>query len=233
MKEDLKILALIPARAGSKRLPEKNKKQLGDKPLVAWSIESAKGISEICDILVSTDDPEIVDIAESAGALVPWLRPPELATDTALSVDVALHALDWYETKHGSVDGLLLLQPTSPFRKRKTIRAGIERFRQPNRSNVVGVSRTHSHPMWMFRIDGNHLYPYIDRDGFEIRSQDLPELFVPNGLLYLCEPNKLRKHHSLFGVEPYPIICDSFEEALDIDTEFDFKIACYFASQSM
>ena len=76
----------------------------------------AKNIPEICDILVSTDDPQIAQIAKDAGALVPWLRPPELGTDAARSVDVALHALEWYEGERGSVDGLLFLQPTSPFR---------------------------------------------------------------------------------------------------------------------
>jgi CMP-N-acetylneuraminic acid synthetase len=90
----MRILAVIPARGGSKRLPKKNIKPLGGKPLINWSIEAIRGISEICEVLVSTDDSEIASIAKQAGASVPWLRPSHLSTDTASSVDVALHALD-------------------------------------------------------------------------------------------------------------------------------------------
>ena len=124
----MKILALIPARGGSERLPDKNTRLLGDKPLIVWSIEIIKDIPEICDILVSTDDIDISKISKESGALLPWLRPAELATDTASSVDTALHALDWYEAEKGAVDGLLLLQPTSPFRSRDTIYKGIKLF---------------------------------------------------------------------------------------------------------
>lgn len=91
----MRILALIAARGGSKRLPGKNIRVLGGKPLIVWSIDAARGIPEICDILVSTDDPAIAAVCSEAGAYVPWLRPEGLATDTASSVDVALHALDW------------------------------------------------------------------------------------------------------------------------------------------
>ncbi len=124
----MRILAVIPARGGSKRLPRKNIRPLGGIPLIFWSINAAKGISEICDILVSTDDPEIAEVTKNTGALVPWLRPRELATDTAQSVDVCLHALEWYEKEKGKVDGLMLLQPTSPFRTRGSILRGIELF---------------------------------------------------------------------------------------------------------
>ena len=124
----MKILALIPARGGSKRLPKKNILPLGGKPLISWTIDAVKDTPEIVDILVSTDSCEIASVARAAGALVPWLRPDVLSTDTATSMDVCLHALDWYEEKYGDVDGLLLLQPTSPFRDKNTITKGIELF---------------------------------------------------------------------------------------------------------
>ncbi|HIF59709.1 MAG TPA: acylneuraminate cytidylyltransferase family protein, partial [Rhodospirillales bacterium] len=124
----MRILALITARGGSKRIPGKNIRPLGGKPLIVWSINVAKDIAGIVDILVSTDDKNILEIAKSAGALVPWSRPPELATDTASSVDVCLHALAWYEKEIGRIDGLMLLQPTSPFRSRKSVLRGIELF---------------------------------------------------------------------------------------------------------
>ena len=117
----MKILALILARGGSKRIAGKNIRKLGGKPLIQWSIDVAKRTPEIDDILISTDDEVIAEVAINQGLSIPWLRPKELSTDTATSVDAALHALDWYEKQSGMVDGLLLLQPTSPFRKKSTI----------------------------------------------------------------------------------------------------------------
>ena len=130
----MKILALITARGGSKRILRKNIRPLGGKPLIVWSINIAKDIAEIVDILVSTDDPKISEVAKNAGAMVPWLRPPELATDTASPVDVCLHALEWYEKENGKIDGLMLLQPTSPFRSRDTILRGNELVREQKTS---------------------------------------------------------------------------------------------------
>ena len=114
----MKVLALIPARGGSKRVPGKNVRDLAGKPLIIWTLDAVRGVEGIVDVLVSTDDPGIAAVASSAGARVPWLRPAHLATDIAGSVDVALHALDWFEMQHGTVDALLLLQPTSPLRRR-------------------------------------------------------------------------------------------------------------------
>ena len=100
----MRILALITARGGSKRILRKNIRPLGGKPLIVWSINIAKDIAGIVDILVSTDDPKISEVAKNAGAMVPWLRPPELATDTASPVDVCLPALEWYEKENGKID---------------------------------------------------------------------------------------------------------------------------------
>jgi N-acylneuraminate cytidylyltransferase len=198
---------------------------LGGKPLIVWSINAAKGIPEVCDILVSTDDPEIAEIASAAGAMVPWLRPAELATDTASSVDVALHALDWYETKFGAVDGLLLLQPTSPFRRHETVLDGIDIFRRNPAFAVVGVSPAASHPMWCFRIDGAAMRPFIDGGGLHLRSQDLPPAYVVNGALYLIAPYNLRHSKSFFSTTMSPLCMDGAEESIDIDTEADWLMA--------
>ena len=157
----MRILALITARGGSKRLPGKNIRTLGGKPLIVWSIDVAKGISEVCDILVSTDDLDIADVCKEAGAYVPWLRPAELATDTASSVDAAIHSLDWYEAEKGYVDELLLLQPTSPFRTHATVQQGIELFGKHGHQPVLGVSPTHAHLMWMLKMEGDYLVPFM------------------------------------------------------------------------
>lgn len=223
----MRILALIAARGASKRLPGKNIRVLGDKPLLVWSIDVAKGITEICDIVVSTDDSAIASISKNAGALVPWLRPAELATDTASSVDVALHALDWYEEEKGQVDGILLLQPTSPFRTKITVKKGIELFKKNNRLPVLGVSQTHAHPLWTMKIEEEYLVPFMKnkKQGLDIRSQDLPPAFLVNGSFYLISPTELRRRKSFIGTKTTPLLIESNQEALDIDTEWDFKLA--------
>ena len=227
----MRILALIPARGGSKRLPGKNIKLLGGKPLINWAIEAAQGIPEICEILVSTDAPEIALVAKEAGANVPWLRPEVLSTDQATSVDVALHALNWYESQNGVVDGLLLLQPTSPFRTQVTIKQGIEIFKSHGNRPVVGVSPVHDHPMWTFKMRDGYLAPFLENNGFGIRSQDLEPAFVANGGFYLISPDEIRKSKSFISPESIPLLVDSSEETLDIDTESDFKFAEYLFDQ--
>ena len=221
----MRILALITARGGSKRLPRKNIKLLGGKPLIVWSIDIAKNIPEICDILVSTDDGAIVEVARDAGALVPWLRPAGLSNDTASSVDVALHALNWYERENGKVDGLLLLQPTSPFRTRETVLRGITIFRENQSQPVFGVSPAESHPMWCFRVNDQITRSFIDSGGLHLRSQDLPPAFVFNGAFYLITPDELRTKNCFYGDNMLPLIMDQPKETIDIDTEWDWKMA--------
>lgn len=216
---------MIPARGGSKRLPGKNILPLGGKPLIVWSIDVAKNIPEICDILVSTDDEGIAVVSKNAGAFVPWLRPARIATDTTSSVDVALHALSWYEAEKGLVDGILLLQPTSPFRTQDTLKRGIGLFRQHNRLPVLGVSPAEQHPMWTLRIKGDSLAPFIENHGLEKRSQDLPPAFFVNGSFYLLTPEDLRTNNSFLSTNTVPLEMHIPQEYLDIDTEWDYKIA--------
>ena len=221
----MRILALITARGGSKRLPGKNIQMLGGKPLIAWSIDVAKNIPEICDILVSTDNSEIASISVDAGAYVPWLRPAELALDTTTSVDVAIHAMDEYEAERGKVDGLLLLQPTSPFRTKGTILKGIDLFKKNAQLPVLGVSPTHVHPMWTLKMEGNYIIPFIKGGGLNTRSQDLLPAYIVNGSFYLISPAELRKNRSFIGRDTIPLTIESQDESLDIDTDFDFKMA--------
>ena len=229
----MRILAVIPARGGSKRLPGKNIRSLGGKPLINWTIEVARGIPEICEILVSTDDVVIASIAKEAGAAVPWLRPTELATDEATSVDVALHALDWFEAEKGAVDGLLLLQPTSPFRTRESVQRGIQLFEEFGRSPVLGVSHTQAHPMWSLKQQGDYLVPFLENNGFGSRLQDLPQTFVANGSFYLIAPEELRSGHSFVGRCTVPLVIDSPREALDIDTQWDYAISKILVSEDL
>ena len=185
----------------------------------------AKDIPEICDILTSTDDAETARIAEHAGAWVPWLRPAELATDTAASPEVCVHALDWYEGQKGPVDGVLLLQPTSPFRSRQSVLRGIELYRNSQGRPVIGVSPACSHPLWCFRIVGERLQPFIDGAGLGVRSQDLPPAYVINGAFYLVSPGNLRQLRSFFSDDMVPLVMADPKESLDIDSEWDWRMA--------
>lgn len=221
----MRVLAVITARGGSKRLPGKNIRPLGGRPLIAWSIDAARVLPDICDILVSTDDETIVQAARAAGASAPWLRPAELSGDTAGSVDVCLHALDWYEREHGAVDGLLLLQPTSPFRRAATITRGFAMFERLPRRPVVSVSPAASHPLCCYRVEDNIMIPYIARGGEAIRSQDLPQAHVLNGALYLIRPDQLRATRTFCPPDVQPLVIEPPWEGLDIDTPWDWFLA--------
>ena len=226
----MKILAIIPARAGSKRLPNKNKLLLGGKPLIVWSIDSAKNIDCICGILVSTDDPEIAEISKNHGALVPWLRPSEFATDESHVVDTLIHAVDWYEKNKFKIDGVLLLQPTSPFRRKETIKAALQSFREGGYSgSVVSLSKVKTHPDWCFQFEKEgKLKPFSKNDGFTKRAQDLETIYGLNGLIYVINPQELRVTKKVIGENTKGIVVQGFIEALDIDTQDDFDLAKYY-----
>lgn len=221
----MKLLALVPARGGSKRVPNKNIRELGGKPLIRWTLDAAIGIPEIADVLVSTDSPEIAKAAKEAGALVPWLRPAELASDTATALSVCRHALEWYENYKGSVDGILLLQPTSPFRTQESIVRAVDLFRAHPQRSIVSYSPAESHPLWCYRIEEDMVQPYVEGSHKPNRSQDLPSAYVINGAIYIASPAYLKQHGSFIGHDTVPLIMDDMSESLDIDTEMDWNFA--------
>ena len=226
----MRILAVIPARGGSKRVPGKNVRKLGNKPLINWTIDSALNTPELSAIVVSTDDTQIAEIAQSAGATVPWLRPIKLATDEAKSVDVAIHALDWYEAENGKVDGILLLQPTSPFRTTVTIQKAISLFKNHKGSSIIGVSPVQNHHLYTLEKYGEFLVQYQQQRFLRNRSHNKSQIFAVNGAIYLVSPQEIRLRKSFIGSCLIPVITESPIEALDIDTEWDFKIAEMFLS---
>lgn len=222
----MKILALIPARGGSKRLPGKNIMMLGERPLIGWTIGAARDSGVCASIIVSTDDEKIAQVAREQGAEVPGLRPAELATDIAGSVEVALHALEQHEKEHGPIDGLLLLQPTSPFRTAETIRAAVQKFiESAGEHPVVSVSPAVSHPSWCFRTTKFGIEPILGWESLNKRSQDLEPAFVLNGAIYLIAPAQLRNAHSFLTPGTQALIMDNLSEMIDIDTIADWKNA--------
>lgn len=222
----MKILALIPARGGSKRLPGKNIKLLGDQPLIAWTIRAALDSGVCTDVLVSTDDPAIAKVALDYGASVPWIRPAELATDTASSVDVALHAIDRYENENGPIDGLLLLQATSPFRTFDSIRRAVMLYGEGAAQHpVVSVSPASVHPVWCFRRVGDGIEPFLGWENVECRSQDLEPAFMLNGSIYLICPSRLRKERTFLTTDTQPLVLTEEHESIDIDSALDWEKA--------
>ncbi|ACU88491.1 cytidylyltransferase domain-containing protein [Desulfomicrobium baculatum] len=229
----MKILGLIPARGGSKRIHGKNVKLLGSLPLIAWTIRAALVSNACSHIVVSTDDVNIAATAEKFGATVPGLRPPQLATDVATSVDVALYELDRHEEAYGAVDGLLLLQPTSPFRTAESIKKAVTLYEMTKGHNaVVSVSKAPVHPAWCFRLKKSGMEPYLGREGIERRSQDLEAAYALNGAIYLISPQMLRSGHSFLPERTVPFVMESIYEALDIDTENDWMLAEFFLTST-
>lgn len=223
---DVRLLAIVPARGGSKRLPRKNLLPLGGKPLIAWTLDAAFESGCFVDVLVSTDDAEIAEAARAHGALVPWLRPAKFATDTARSIDAVLHAMDWYEREHGSVTGIMLLQPTSPFRTAATIANAAARFLELGAdSPVVGVSPAENHPAWTFYVEGSCLQPFCGWAGLKQRSQDLSPAYTLNGAIYVSTPERLRATQSFFAVDMHALIMSDRAESQDIDTAEDWERA--------
>jgi N-acylneuraminate cytidylyltransferase/CMP-N,N'-diacetyllegionaminic acid synthase len=222
----MKILALIPARGGSKRLPGKNTKNLGGLPLIGWTIRAAQKSGCCSEIVVSTDDPNIERVSREFGATVPWLRPRHLSSDTASSVDVAIHFLDWYESENGLVDGLLLLQPTSPFRTAETILQAVNIFISGAGSfPCVSVSPANSHPAWCFRLTDSGMSPYMGWDNLQMRSQDLDSAWELNGSIYLISPERLRAEKKFLTADTKPIITNEWAESIDIDDYHDWALA--------
>lgn len=221
----MKILALIPARGGSKRLPGKNIKPLGGRPLIAWTITAALNSGVCTDVIVSTDAHDIADIARSHGASVLGLRPPELSTDTATTADVALFELDRYEELHGNIDALLLLQPTSPFRKAEHVREAAALHANSNGKSVVSVSRSRSHPAWCFQIQDNGMEPLLGWESVFRRSQDLRVMYELNGAIYMIGAGLFRREKRFLMPESIPYVMDDKESSLDIDTPHDWLMA--------
>ncbi|EID4420536.1 acylneuraminate cytidylyltransferase family protein [Vibrio vulnificus] len=222
----MKILAITPARGGSKRLPGKNIKNLNGKPLIQWTIDAALAVQEIARVMVTTDCDEIAEIAKQAGAEVPFIRPPELATDTSSSTDVIRHALDFYRAQGEEFDFVLLLQPTSPIRSADDIRHAIEQLKAHTADAVVSVCPCDHSPLWANTLpDDRSMADFIRHEVSQLRSQDLPDYYRINGAIYLTKVSRFYQENSLFlSSNIFAYVMDN-ESSVDIDHELDFLIA--------
>lgn len=215
-----KVLALIPARGGSKGIPGKNIVDVAGKPLIAWTIEAASACPRIDSIVISTDDPAIAAEAARFGCAAPFMRPAELASDEASTIDVVLHVLD----RLPGFEILVLLQPTSPLRTAADIDACLDMLtRAPA---VVSVRPAEDHPYLTYMVNGTGvLQPYVTPlAGQSLRRQDLPGAWCLNGAVYAASVTWLKEHKSFFSGETlaYPMPAD---RSIDIDTPADLRAA--------
>jgi CMP-N,N'-diacetyllegionaminic acid synthase len=222
------VLGLITARGGSKGIPGKNLSPCGDRPLLAWTCEAARGARCLTRAVISTDDPAIAACATSLGIDAPFTRPPVLATDTASSIDVARHALTWLADHEGfSADVLVLLQPTSPLRTSRHIDDAFTLLAADADSVVSVVEVPHRFKPWsvMTIADGTlHDYQVGDLPFDRFRRQGQPTLYARNGPAVIVSRAAVVREGSFYGTRcvPYPM---TPADSIDIDDRDDLALA--------
>jgi len=223
MIDEKKVIAIIPARGGSKGLPGKNIKLLGNKPLIAWTIEAAASVDIIDRIIVTTDCAEIAATAEKCGAEIPFLRPKELGGDDTTTAEVILHAI---KSIHENFDIIVLLQPTSPYRSTHHIEEAFELCRAENNYSLVSVSEMDKSPQWCYWRNQSRLEPILKagiQDGCT-RRQDLRKAYALNGAIYITETNCFMDKQVLIDANTVSYVM-SKRSSIDIDDAIDFKMA--------
>lgn len=224
MYNNKKILCIIPARGGSKRLPGKNIKLLNGKPLIGYGIAAAKGSQYIDKVIVSTDDEAIALVAREQGADVPFMRPAELASDTAPTLSVLQHAVAFLEEKGEKFNLIVLIQPTVPGVETSDIDATVEKLASTGVKSCITVSSIVDPPEWMYRVDTEgRLQKYIDLPAS--RGQDLEKLYRVNGAVYVTERDTLMKENKIVDNNNCSGVIMPRERSTDIDTPADFAIA--------
>ena len=221
-----KILALIPARGGSKGIKDKNIIPLAGKPLIAYSIEAAKKSKYIDSIVVTTDSEKIAEVAKRYGARVPFLRPAELAADTSKTIDAVLHAIKTLKSMGENYDTLVLLQPTQPLRTTDDIGKAIELYYESGENGLVSISSVDDSPLLIRSIDEDGKLINLLSQNSTCRRQDMPNYYKVNGCIYINKIDEINENTS-FNDNKVPFIMDK-EHSIDIDELSDLWMAeCY------
>jgi len=224
MYKNKTFLAIIPARGGSKGLPGKNIKELCGKPLIAWSIDAALKSKYIDEVVVSTDYQDIADIAKKYGANVPFLRPDELASDTATSFDAVKHTIDFYKNEfQKEFDYIILLEPTSPLREDSDINSAIEKLLNSKATSIVGISKTEDqNPAFLVKKDDHDfLYGYENKEMKVVRRQDIEAIYFFEGTIYISRTDILLNKKTFYHQETIGYDVPKYK-SLEIDDMDDF-----------
>ena len=228
----MNILVVIPARGGSKGIPHKNIKKLNGKELITYSIDVARQLTSDDNICVSTDDDNIIATVENYGLKVPFKRPIELATDSAGTNGVLLHALDFYENQGRTYDVIVLLQPTSPFRSIDSLSAAVDLY-TPDVDMVVSVKEAVTNPYYnSFEENDKGLLVISKGEGLIERRQDAPKVWEFNGSIYVINTTRLKEVglSRLNRIKKY--VMDDFH-SIDLDTMMDWYMAEYIISNEL
>jgi CMP-N,N'-diacetyllegionaminic acid synthase len=228
LRKEYKILILIPARGGSKGLPGKNIRPLNGKPLIAWTIETAMQLKEKYDsrVVVSTDSTEIAEVSKTFGAEVPFMRPPELARDESTSMDVVLHALDFFEKQNLNFDLVCMLEATSPQRDQEDLNNAIDLLlRTPTAESIVGVCKSESgHPAFLAKKNKQEfISPYQANEFKFLRRQEIDEVYFFEGSLYISYVESLKKRKSFYHEKTLGFEMPKWK-SFEVDDLTDFMI---------
>lgn len=223
------VLAVVPARGGSKGIPDKNLALLGGRPLIAYTAEAVQQSKLITRAVISTDNPAIADAARKYGLDAPFLRPAALADDDTPMLPVLRHALDEVRGSGFNPDGVVVLQPTSPLRRGEHIDAAITLLEESGADSVVSVIEVphHFNPASVMSVDGDRLRPFLDSASFRTmptRRQDKPRVFARNGPAVLAVRVRTLDAGSLYGDDCRALVMQP-EESLDIDSKWDLAVA--------
>jgi CMP-N-acetylneuraminic acid synthetase len=218
------IVAIVPARKGSKRLPGKNMMPLAGRPLIDWTIKAALQSNVFTSIIVSSDDPQIISNTEE-WCVSGVLRPAGLASDTATTTDAILHALDFLNKTIVDPAAFMLLQPTSPLRTAVDICNAVDVMVKKGSDNVVSICRAEHPPSWCGTIDEDgKMTNFLRSNDVNLRSQDLSDYYRLNGAIYLAKTEVFRSRKSFFTENCRPYVMP-VSRSVDIDTKLDFQIA--------
>lgn len=225
----MRVLFIITARGGSKGVPRKNIKMLGRLPLIAYKIIAAQKCRYDSRIIVSTDDEEIAEVSKKYGAEVPFMRPNELATDSASSMDVILHAMNWIsENSKEKFDYVCLLEPSSPFASYKDLDGALQLIEESNADTLLGMKEVDVTKGFIHSLDKNGKlseFYYAIKDLKSIRRQDQKKEYTMNGCMYIAKWDYFMRNKMFHSENSEPYIM-SEESSIEIDTMLDYEVAC-------
>lgn len=225
-----KVLAIIPARSGSKGIKDKNIISLNGKPLISYTIDAAKKSKYIDDIVLSTDSQRIANVAIKYGAEVPFIRPEELATDRSKTIDVVLHAINYLGNEGRFFDTLILLQPTSPLRTKEDIDCALEEYVKNDYKSLASINQVKEHPILIRSINDNGELSSLLNENSTVRRQDLSVYYRINGSIYINSIDEINELTS-FNDNIFPFIMDT-SHSIDIDDQIDLLNTKYYLEKN-